>query len=68
MNISRIISERGQSRIYNYRLMGRRPTRENPSPVKVNISRIDFEKGNKSRDYIYQLLGRIPKKRKFVTD
>ena len=60
MNISRIDSARG-SGIYNYRLLGRRPNqRENSSPVKMNISRINSEKGRKNRDYNYLLLGRIP--------
>ena len=55
------------NRIYKYRLLGSRPKREYPSLVKVNISRIDSEKGSKNRNYIYQLLDRIPKKRKSIT-
>jgi hypothetical protein len=41
MNISRIHSARGQSRNYNYRLLGRIPKREYSSLVKMNISRIN---------------------------
>ena len=46
-------------------MLDRIPEREYPSSVRMNISRIDSEERN--RDYIYQLLDRIPSKRIPVT-
>ena len=67
MNISRIDSARGQSRIYNYRLLVRKPQgEENPSSVKMNISRINSLR-NKIGITTTFLLGRIPKMRISVT-
>ena len=57
MNISRIDSTKRGNRVYNYRLLGRRPQREvNLSSVRMNISRINYL-GNKNRDYNYQFTG-----------
>ena len=62
MNISRINSA-GESRVYNYQLLGRIPQREgNPSSVRMNISRIN-SLGNKIGITTTFLLGRIPKMR-----
>ena len=68
MNISRIDSAQGNNRIYNYRLLGRRPQgEENLSSVKMNISRINSLR-NKIGITTTFLLGRIPKERIFVTE
>ena len=62
MNISRIDSTKKGSRIYNYKLLGRRLQRGgNPSSVRMNISKIN-PMGNENRDHNYLLLGRIPKR------
>ena len=56
MNILRIDSA-GESRMYIYRSLGRRPLRgENLSLIKMNISRIDSLE-NKSRDCNYLFTG-----------
>ena len=53
MNISRINSV-GESRNYNYQLLGRiLKRRENSSPVKVNISRIVSLEYNRDYNYLF---------------
>ena len=46
MNISRIDSE-GKNRDYIYQLLDRISEREYPSPVKMNISRVNSKQGRK---------------------
>ena len=68
MNISRIDSAQGKSRIYNYRLLGRKPQgEENLSSVKMNISKIN-SLGNKIGITTTFLLGRITRLRISIID
>ena len=67
MNISRIDSE-GRNKNYIYQLLDRIPEREYLSPVKMNISRTNSERGEK-QDLQLPVIGQKTSKiRKPVTD